>query len=157
MATTPLLLVVAKAWVEAKTLLLVAMAWVVAATPLLLVVEKARVEAKTLLVAMAWVKARTPLLRVVARAWVVAVTLSSVVVAGGDKKLMADAMAYGWEMAGILWRRVVVEQAMPAGDVVVALAEGGVVPDGVDEVVEEEWDADEEAANWLNNDLSPDS
>ena len=122
----------------------------------------------TLLVAMAWVLARTPLLRVVARAWVVAVTLSSVVVAGGDKKLMADAMAYGWEMAGILWRRVVVEQAvMPAGDGVVALVEGelaampavdGVVAEGVDDVVEEEWEAEEEAANWLNdNDLSPDS
>ena len=51
---------------------------------------------------------------------------------------------------------------MPAGDGVVALVEGelaampavdGVVAEGVDDVVEEDWEADEEAADWLMNDL----
>ena len=95
---------------------------------------------------------------------------------GGDSKLMADAIAYGWEMAGVQWKRVVVEQAvLPAGDGVVVVELAG-LPAGDGVVVDQaglpdndvvtavsadclnDFEADEEAARWLNDyDLGTDS
>ena len=74
---------------------------------------------------------------------------------------MADAIAYGWEMAGVFWRKTAVAQAdMPGvGDVleqavmpdVFSAAESDVSPIVAMDVADD-FDADEEAANFLNTD-----